>query len=201
MALVPEEDIFKTEERKVNTSPLVKSLANMDLEIKAILEDTTMPPDRKIQLYDSIMSRYRNILNQYRSKIPYVRVLPKPKRKKRKRPKRPAFATPIGTAVLPTPAPAEVEEEEEEEEEAPLFVSTPPVEAQFQFPTPLPETASYIPSYHGKEKRGRSLLTSPVMTRSKQRKEKTSPIITRAKGKQMGTGLNRAMLRRYWVSY
>ena len=64
MALVSEEDIFKTEERKVNTSPLVKSLANMDLEIKAILEDTSMPPDRKIQLYDSIMSRYRNILNQ-----------------------------------------------------------------------------------------------------------------------------------------
>ena len=113
MTLVPEEDIFKAEERKVNTSPLVKSLANMDLEIKAILEDTTMPPDRKIQLYDSIMSRYKNILNQYRSKIPYVRVLPTPKRKKRKRPKRPAFATPIGTAVLPTPAPAEIEEEEE----------------------------------------------------------------------------------------
>ena len=52
MALVPEEDIFNTEERKVNTSPLVKSLANMDLEIKVILEDTSMPPDRKIQLYD-----------------------------------------------------------------------------------------------------------------------------------------------------
>ena len=200
MALVPEEDIFKAEERKVNTSPLVKSLANMDQEIKAIFEDTTMPPDRKIQLYDSIMNRYRNILNQYRSKIPYVWVLPTPKRRKRKRPKRPAFATPIGTAVLPTPAPAEVEEEEEEEE-APLFVDTPPVEAQFQFPTPLPEAASFIPSYHGKEKRGRRLLSSPVMTRSKQRKEKTSPIITRAKGKQMGTGLNRAMLRRYWVSY
>ena len=203
MALVPEEDIFKTEERKVNTSPLVKSLANMDQEIKAILEDTTMPPDRKIQLYNSIVNRYRNILNQYRSKIPYVRILPTPKRKKRKRPKRPAFATPIGTAVLPIPAPAEVEEEEEEEEEeeAPLFVDSRPVEAQFQFPTPLPETASFIPSYHGKEKRGRRLLPSPVMTRSKQRKQKTSPIITRAKGKQMGTGLNRAMLRRYWVNY
>ena len=201
MALIPEEDIFKAEERKVNTSPLVKSLANMDQEIKEILEDTTMPPDRKIQLYDSIMNRYRNILNQYRSKIPYVRVLPTPKRKKRKRPKRPAFATPIGTAVLPTPTPAEVEEEEEEEEEAPLFVDTPPVEAQFQFPTPLPETASFIPTHHGKEKRGRRLLPSPVMTRSKQRKEKTSPVITRAKGKQMGTGLRRTMLRRYWISY
>ena len=164
MALVPEEDIFKAEERKVNTSPLVKSLANMDQEIKAILEDTTMPPDRKIQLYDSIMNRYRNILNQYRSKIPYVRVLPTPKRKKRKRPNRPVFATPIGTAVLPTSAPAEVEEEE-------------------------------------KEKRGRRLLPSPVMTRSKKRKDKASPIITRAKGKQMGTGLRRTMLRRYWISY
>ena len=82
MALVPEEDIFKAEERKVNTSPLVKFLANMDQEIKAILEDTTMPPDRKIQLYDSIMNRHRNILNQYRSKLSYVQVLPKPKRKK-----------------------------------------------------------------------------------------------------------------------
>ena len=198
MALVPEEDIFKAGQRKVNTSPLVKSLANMDQEIKAILEDTTMPPDRKIQLYDSIMNRYRNILNQYRSKIPYVRVLPTPKRKKRKRPKRPAFATPIGTAVLPTPAPAEVEEEEEEEEEeAPLIVHTPPVEAQFQFPTPLPETASFIPSHHGKEKRGRRLLPSPVMTRSKKRKDQASPTITRAKGKQMGTGLRNTMLRRY----
>ena len=85
MALVPEEDIFKADELKVNTSPVVKSLTNMDQEIKAILEDTTMPPDRKVQLYDSIMNGYRNILNQYRSKIPYVRVLPKPKRKKRKR--------------------------------------------------------------------------------------------------------------------
>ena len=154
MALIPEEDIFKAEERKVNTSPLVKSLANMDQEIKAILEDTTMPPDRKIQVYDSIMNRYRNILNQYRSKIPYVRVLPTPKRKKRKRPKRPAFATPIGTAVFPTPAPAEVEEEVEEEE-APLLVDTPPVEAQFQFPPPLPETAPFIPTHHGKEKKGK----------------------------------------------
>ena len=205
MTLVPEEDIFKAEERRVNTPPLVKSLANMDLEIKAILEDTTMPPDRKIQLYDSIMSRYRNILNQYRSKIPYVRVLPKPKRKKkRKRPKRPAFATPIGTAVLPIPAPAEVEEEEEEEEkeeeEAPFLFPTPPADTPLQLPS-TSDTTPFIPSYHGKEKRGRRLLPSPVMTRSKQRKEKTSPIITRAKGKQMGTGLNRAMLRRYWVSY
>ena len=191
MTLVPEEDIFKAEERKVNTSPLVKSLANMDLEIKAILEDTTMPPDRKIQLYDSIMNRYRNILNQYRSKIPYVRVLPTPKRKKkRKRPKRPAFATPIGTAVLPIPAPAEVEEEEEEEEKE-------EEEAPFLFPTP-PDTPS---THQRKEKKGRRLLPSPVMTRWKQKKEKTSPIITRAKGKQIGTGLNRAMLRRYWVSY
>ena len=191
MTLVPEEDIFKAEERKVNTSPLVKSLANMDLEIKAILEDTTMPPDRKIQLYDSIMSRYKNILNQYRSKIPYVRVLPTPKRKKRKRPKRPAFATPIGTAVLPIPAPAEVEEEEEEEEKE-------EEEAPFLFPTP-PDTP---PTHQRKEKKGRKLLPSPVMmTRWKQKKEKTSPIITRAKGKQIGTGLNRAMLRRYWVNY
>ena len=165
MALVPEEDIFKAEERKVNTSPLVKSLANMDQEIKAILEDTTMPPDGKIQLYDSIMNRYRNILNQCRSKIPYVRVLPKPKRKKRKRAKRLAFATPIGKAVLPTPATAQ-EEEEEEEEEAPLLLDTPPVEAQFQFP-PAPETAPFIPTHHGKEKRGSRLLPSPVMTRSK----------------------------------
>ena len=204
MTLVPEEDIFKAEERKVNTSPLVKSLANMDLEIKAILEDTTMPPDRKIQLYDSIMNRYRNILNQYRSKIPYVRVLPTPKRKKkRKRPKRPAFATPIGTAVLPIPAPADVEEEEEEEEkeeeEAPFLFPTPP-DTPLQLPS-TSDTTPFIPSYHGKEKRGRKLLPSPVMTRWKQKKEKTSPIITRAKGKQMGTGLNRAMLRRYWVSY
>ena len=82
--------------------------------------------------------------------------------------------------VLPTPAPAEVEEEEEEEE-APLLLDTPPMEAQFQFPPPPPESAPFI----------------PVMTRSKQRKEKTSPIITRTKGKQMGTGLRRTMLRRY----
>ena len=78
MALVPAEDIFTAEEKKINTSPLVRSLANMDQEIKIILEDTTMPPDRKIQLYDSIMNRYRNILNQYRAKIPYVRILPTP---------------------------------------------------------------------------------------------------------------------------
>ena len=148
MALVPEEDIFKAEERKVNTSPLVKSLANMDQEIKAILEDTTMPPDRKIQLYDSIMNRYRNILNQYRSKIPYVRVLPTPKRKKRKRPNRPSFATPIGTAVLPTPTPAEVEEEEEEEEEAPFLFPTPPADTPLQLPS-TSDATPFIPSYHG----------------------------------------------------
>ena len=175
MALVPEEDIFKAEERKVKSS-MVNSLANMDQEIKAILEDTTVPPDRKIQLYDSIINRYRNILNQYRSKTPYVRGLPKPKRKKRKRVKRPAFATPTGTAVPPTPAPAE---EEEEEEEVPLLLPTPPEEAQFQFPPP-PYATPFIPSYHGKEKKGRRLLPSPVMTGSKQKKEKTSPIITRA---------------------
>ena len=202
MALVPEEDIFKAEERKVNTSPLVKSLANMDQEIKAILEDTTMPPDRKIQLYDSIMNRYRNILNQYRSEIPYVRVLPTPKRKKRKRPNRPAFATPIGTAILPTLAPAEVEEEEEEEEEeeAPFLFPTPPADTPLQLPS-TSDATPFIPSYHGKEKRGRRLLPSPVMTRSKKRKDKASPIITRAKGKQMGIGLRRTMLRRYWISY
>ena len=126
MALVPEEDIFIAEKRKINTSPLVKSLANMDQEIKAILEDNAMPPERKIQLYDCIMNHYRNILNQYRAKIPYVRVLKTPKRKERKRVKRPAFATPIATAVFPTPVP--VEEEEEEEEEAPLLLPTPPAE-------------------------------------------------------------------------
>ena len=61
------------EQRKINTSPLVKSLTNMDHEIKAILEDTTMPPDRKIQLYDSIMNRYRNILVSTGPKHPYER--------------------------------------------------------------------------------------------------------------------------------
>ena len=199
MALVPEKDIFEAEERKVNTSPLVKSFANMDLEIKAILEDTTMPPDRKIQLYDSIMNRYRNILNQYRSKVHYVRVLPKPKRKKRKRPKRPAFATPIGTTVLPTPATAEVEEEEEEEEEeVPILFPTLPADT----PSQLPSTSEATPFIPVKKKRKR-ILSSPIMiaSKGKQKKEKTSPIITRVKGKQMGTGLNRSMLRRYWVSY
>ena len=82
MPLVPE-----AEEQKINTSPLVKSLANMNQEIKIILEDTTMPAGRKIQLYDSIMNRYRAILNQYRAKIPYVPILPTPKREtERKRP-------------------------------------------------------------------------------------------------------------------
>ena len=159
MALVPEEDIFKTEERKVNTSPLVKSLANMDLEIKAILEDTSMPPDRKIQLYDSIMSRYRNILNQYRSKIPYVRVLPKPKRKKRKRPRRPAFATPIGSAVLPTPLPPPVEvPEEEEEDEEPLLIPTPPTDTPLQLPTP-PQATPFLLV----KKKGKRILSSPIV--------------------------------------
>ena len=115
MAFVPEEDIFMAEQRKLNTSPLVKSLANMDQEIKAILEGTTMLPDRKIQLYNSVMNRYRTFVNQYRAKIPYVRVLPSPKRKKRKRVRRLAFATPIGSAVLPSATPVDVEGEEEEE--------------------------------------------------------------------------------------
>ena len=167
MALVPEEDLFKTEERKVNTSPLVKSLANMDLEIKAILEDTSMPPDRKIQLYDSIMSRYRNILNQYRSKIPYVRVLPKPKRKKRKRPKRPAFATPIGSAVLPTPPPPPVEvPEEEEEDEEPLLIPTPPTDAS----SLLGELLSYKVSALG----GSIIFFfAPDVQREREREQKT----------------------------
>ena len=139
------------EQRKVNTSPLVKSLANMDQEIKAILEDTAMPPDRKIQLYDSIMNRYRSILNHYRTKIPYMRVLKTPKRKKRKRVKRPAFATPIGIAVLSTPVPVE---EEEKDEEAPLLLPLPPAETPLQLPTP-PEATPFKPPYHGKEKKGK----------------------------------------------
>ena len=171
------------EQRKINTSPLVKSLANMDQEIKAILQDNAMPPDRKIQLYDSIMNRYRNILNQYRVKIPYVRFLKRPKRKKRKRVKRPAFATPIGTAVLQTPVPAK----EEEEEEAPLILPTPPAETPLQLPSP-PEATPFKPPYHGKEKKRKRLLPSPVMTRSKQKQQK-------------GTGLRRTMLRRHWISY
>ena len=80
-----------------------------------------MPPDRKIELYDSIINRYRNILNQYRAKMPYVRALKTPKRKKSKRVKRSAFATPIGTAVLPTPVPAEEEEEKEHRFYCPLY--------------------------------------------------------------------------------
>ena len=174
------------EQRNINTSPLVKSLGNMDQEIKAILEDTAMPQDRKIQLYDSIMNRYRNILNQYRAKIPYVQVLKTPKRKKRKRVRRPAFATPIGTAVLPTPVPAE--EEDEEEEEAPLLLPTPPAKTPLQLPSP-PEATPFKPPYHRKEKRGGRLLPSPVMTRSKQKQQ------------QKGTRLRRTMLRRHWVSY
>ena len=125
MALVPEVDIFMAEQRKINTSPVVKSLANLDQEIRAILEDTAMPPDRKIQLYD--------ILNQYRPKIPYVRVLKTLKRKKRKRAKQPAFTTPTGTVVLPTPVPAE----EEEEEEILLLLATPTAETPLQLSQPL----------------------------------------------------------------
>ena len=59
MALVPEEEIFSTmaEERKLNTSPMVKSLANMDQEIK--IEDNTMRPDTTLrQHHESIQSHF-----------------------------------------------------------------------------------------------------------------------------------------------
>ena len=157
MALVPEEDIFSTmvEEGKLNTSPLLKSLANMDQEIKIVLEDNTMPADRKIQLYDRIMNRYRAILNQYRAKIPYVRILPTPKQKKRKRTRRPAFATPIGSAVLLPPPSTDADEEEE-----PLLLPTPPTETPLQLPTP-PEATPFKPPNQRKEKKGKRLLPSP----------------------------------------
>ena len=182
VALVPE-DIFFTmaEERKINTLPLVKLLANMQQEIKLIIKDTAMPPDCKIQPYDSIMNRYRAILNQYRAKIPYFRILPTPKRKtERKLLRQTAFANPIGCAVLPSPPPRDVDEEES------LLLSTPPKETALQIPTP-PEATPFKPPNERKERKGNRLLLSPVMTRSRRL--------------QKGTGLRRTMLRRYWITF
>ena len=62
-ALVPEDDVVSimAEERKINKSPLVKSLANTDQEIKIILKtpptNTTRPKNTTLrQHHESIQS-------------------------------------------------------------------------------------------------------------------------------------------------
>ena len=106
-----------------------------------------------------------------------------PNEKKRKRLRRPAFATPIGSAVLPSPTPVDVEEEEEE----PLLLPTPTTETPLQLPT-TPEETPFKPPNQGKEKRGKRLLPTPVM-------------MTRSKRQQKGTGLGRTILHRHWITY
>ena len=137
-----------------------------------------------VDYYDSVV--YKDnfaILNKYRAKIPYVRILPTPKQNKGKRPRRPAFATRIGSAVLPPqPPPADVEEEEE-----PLLLPTPPTETPLQLPTP-PEATPFKPPNQRKEEKGKRLLPSSVM-------------MTRSRRQQRGTGLRRTMLRRHWITY
>ena len=79
MKLVPDTDYpaaLAAVEKNVNTSPLMRSLANMDLEMKAILEDKNIPLDRKVQLYNTVLSRYRRALKKYKAQVPLVRVLP-----------------------------------------------------------------------------------------------------------------------------
>ena len=99
MKLVPDTTypaVLAAVEKNVNTSPLVRSLANMDLEMKAILEDKNIPLDRKVQLYNTVLSRYRRALKKYKAQVPLVRVLPQGQ---------PPPALPPAPPLPPTPPP------------------------------------------------------------------------------------------------
>ena len=78
MALVPEETLAAlAAEKRATQSPYIRSLANMDFEMQAIFQDPNIPLSRKLVLYERVADRYRNILKQYKSQVPYVRVLNK----------------------------------------------------------------------------------------------------------------------------
>ena len=179
MALVPEETLATlAAEKRATQSPYIRSLANMDLEMQAIFEfqDPNIPLSRKLVLYERVADRYRNILKQYKSQVPYVRVL-KPAKKKKPRPQVPpavAVTPPAAVAVAPRPA---IPEEEGEDEEDEIDESVLP---------PSPSTIGRPPV---KRRRVPSITRKP-MTRS--RLAKTV--------KQKGRGLGRAMATN-WIRY
>ena len=123
MALVPEETLATlAAEKRATQSPYIRSLTNMDLEMQAIFQDPNIPLSRKLVLYEWVADRHRNILKQYKSQVPYVRVL-KPARKKKPRPQ-----APPAVAVTPPPAiPEEGEDEEDEIDESVLPPSPPTI--------------------------------------------------------------------------
>ena len=177
MALVPEETLATlAAEKRATQSPYIRSLANMDLEMQAIFQDPNIPLSRKRVLYERVADRYRNILKQYKSQVPYVRVL-KPAKKKRPRPQVPpavAVTPPPAVAVAPRPAIAEEEEEDEEDEiDETVLPPSPPTIGR------PPRKRRRVPS-----------ITRKPMTRS--RLAKTV--------KQKGRGLGRSIATN-WIRY
>ena len=178
MALVPEETLATlAAEKRATQSPYIRSLANMDLEMQAIFQDPNIPLSRKLVLYERVADRYRNILKQYKSQVPYVRVL-KLAKKKRPRPQVPpavAVTPPPAVAVAPRPA---IPEEEEEDEEDEIDETVLP---------PSPPTIGRPPA---KRRRVPSITRKP-MTRSRLAKKTV---------KQKGRGLGRGITTN-WIRY
>ena len=103
MALVPEH-LLQTlaHEKQINTSPTVSSLSAMDQEMKAILDNGSLPASKKLLLYQTVANRYQDLLGQYKAKVPEVRVVPEqpPKRRRVNR-----YATAIGNSRSTRPIP------------------------------------------------------------------------------------------------
>ena len=115
---------------------------------------------RSHRSWNSIMNRCSAIVNQYRAKSSYVCILPTPKRNKT------TCLHHTHWICRPPPPSADVDEQE------PPLLPTPPTETPFQLPTP-PKATQFKPPNQRKEKKGKRLFPSPVMTRSRRQQKVT----------------------------
>ena len=65
MVLVPEDQQALAYQQKINISPQVRSLSNLDALMQHILYNSKLPRRKRMRLYDQLRIRKQNILRQY----------------------------------------------------------------------------------------------------------------------------------------
>ena len=65
MVLVPEDQQALAYQQKINISPQVRSLSNLDALMQHLLYNSKLPRRKRMRLYDQLRIRKQNILRQY----------------------------------------------------------------------------------------------------------------------------------------
>ena len=63
--MVPQ-DAYFSKQQEIG-QPLINQLSALDLQMQNILQDTSLPPDQKMQKYDQTLRRYRGLQQEQRN--------------------------------------------------------------------------------------------------------------------------------------